>query len=163
MRTAQGFTELYTTPVRPEWVDYNGHMSEAFYVLVFGYTTDALLDRIGLDEAGRQRQQASIFTVEAHVCYLQEAAEGETLLCGTRILDMDSKRVHAFHGMWHADTGQLLATEELMLLHVCTHPETKTAPMSEDVYKALAEMHQGQAGLNRPKQAGRSIGIHRPS
>jgi acyl-CoA thioesterase FadM len=30
--------------VRPEWVDYNGHMSEAYYVLIFGDATDAFYD-----------------------------------------------------------------------------------------------------------------------
>jgi acyl-CoA thioesterase FadM len=48
------------TNVLPEWVDYNGHMSEAFYVQAFGYTTDVLLDRIGLDAEGRERENVSI-------------------------------------------------------------------------------------------------------
>ncbi len=53
-------------------MDYNGHMSEAFYVLVFGYTTDALLDRIGLDTEGRERENVSIYTVEGHISYIEE-------------------------------------------------------------------------------------------
>ena len=34
--------------VRPEWIDYNGHLSEAYYVLVFGHATDAVMARLGM-------------------------------------------------------------------------------------------------------------------
>lgn len=36
----------YETPVLPEWVDYNGHLRDAFYLLVFSYATDALMAHI---------------------------------------------------------------------------------------------------------------------
>lgn len=163
MPSVQEYEQLYRTDVLPEWVDYNGHMSEAFYVLVFGFTTDALLDRIGLDEEGREGENASLYTVEAHVSYIQEVAEGEPLLVGTRILDLDAKRIHAFHAMWHAKSSELLATEELMLLHVRTKPQVGTALMSQAVYQALQELNQVQSHLDWPKQAGRSIGIRRSS
>ena len=34
--------------VRPEWIDYNGHLSEAYYVLVFGHATDAMMAQLGM-------------------------------------------------------------------------------------------------------------------
>ena len=34
----------YSTPVLEEWVDYNGHLRDAFYLLIFSYATDALMD-----------------------------------------------------------------------------------------------------------------------
>ncbi len=40
MITSEILAHTYEGPVKPEWIDYNGHMSEAFYVLVFGYETD---------------------------------------------------------------------------------------------------------------------------
>src|SRR5699024_6511063 len=36
------------TPVREDWIDYNGHLSEAYYVLVFGFATDTAMDALGL-------------------------------------------------------------------------------------------------------------------
>jgi hypothetical protein len=68
-------TPVFTATVRPEWVDYNGHMSEAYYVLIFGEATDAFYDHVGLDHAARQRDRVSIYTVEAHIRYLVEAHE----------------------------------------------------------------------------------------
>ena len=45
---------LYETKVAPDWVDYNGHMNDAAYALVFSRAGDALMDRIGLDAAARK-------------------------------------------------------------------------------------------------------------
>src|SRR5947199_8515603 len=42
---------LLEIAVRPEWVDYNGHMSDSRYLQVFGDATDALLRYAGVDEA----------------------------------------------------------------------------------------------------------------
>lgn len=44
---------IYRDTVKPEWVDYNGHLRDAFYMLIYSLSTDALMDRIELDEAGR--------------------------------------------------------------------------------------------------------------
>lgn len=38
----------YRTTVQEDWVDYNGHLRDAFYLLIFSYATDALMERIGL-------------------------------------------------------------------------------------------------------------------
>ncbi|MBT2341238.1 MULTISPECIES: thioesterase family protein, partial [Pseudomonas] len=32
----------YQTHIRPEWVDYNGHLRDAYYLLIFSYATDVL-------------------------------------------------------------------------------------------------------------------------
>ena len=44
---------IHRTPVAPEWVDYNGHLRDAYYLLIFSHASDALMDAMGLDAAGR--------------------------------------------------------------------------------------------------------------
>ena len=151
---------LYETAVRPEWVDYNGHMSEAFYVLVFGYTTDALLDFIGMDAGYRERSGMSLYTLEAHISYLREVREAEPLATTTQLLDLDHKRVHVFHAMYHAKDGGLLATGEFMLLNVDS-AEARSAPFPEEVAARLQKIKDSHGGLPRPEQAGCSIAIRR--
>ncbi len=70
---------LFRQTVRDDWIDYNGHLSEAYYVLVFGFATDALRDAAGLDAAYRERTGGSLYTVEAHVRCLREVAHGSEL------------------------------------------------------------------------------------
>ena len=65
---------VWTEPVLDEWIDYNGHLSEPYYVLVFGHATDAVMDHVGLGPEYRARESASLFTVEAHVRYLDQVS-----------------------------------------------------------------------------------------
>jgi acyl-CoA thioesterase FadM len=151
---------LLRTAVLPEWIDYNGHMSEAYYVLVFGYATDALLEQIGMDAAYRGRTATSVYTVEAHIAYLHEVRVGEPLRIATQVLDLDSKRVRTFLTMHHDVTGVLLATEELLLLHVDTGA-SRAAPFAPEILGRLEAIHAAHAALPVPEPAGRSIALRR--
>ena len=149
---------LYSAQVLPEWIDYNGHMSEAFYVLVFGYATDALLENIGADRQYRERTGSSVYTLEAHITYLKSAKVGEPLRIETRLLDLDHKRAHIFHAMHQTRRDDLLATEEALLMHVDMLSERST-PFPHQIHSRLEDFRQAHAGLPRPKRAGHSIAI----
>ena len=151
---------LLRTAVLPEWIDYNGHMSEAFYVLVFGYATDALLEQIGMDAEYRGRTATSLYTVEAHIAYLHEVRAGEPLCVATQVLDLDGKRVRTFLTMHHGTTGVLLATEEVLLLHVDTRASRAT-PFAPEILGRLETIHAAHAALPVPDQAGRAIAMRR--
>ncbi|MGO1440814.1 MAG: thioesterase family protein [Brevibacterium yomogidense] len=106
----------YGTPVREDWVDYNGHLSEAYYVLVFGFATDAAMDALGLGADYRQESGCSLYTVEAHVRYLQEVGLGAQLSVRTHVVGVAEKKLHLAHEMYVGD--QLVATEEILGIHV---------------------------------------------
>jgi acyl-CoA thioester hydrolase len=148
----------YRDHVHKEWVDYNGHMSEAYYVLVFGYATDAFYDWIGMGDAYRRRESRSVYTLESHITYLHEIGEGEELAVRTQVLGADHKRVCLFHAMHHGEQGELLATSELMLLHVdMTGP--RAVPFAPEVQARLEKIAAAHADVPRPVQAGRSISL----
>jgi acyl-CoA thioester hydrolase len=108
----------YTATVLPQWVDYNGHMNEAYYVMIFGDATDAFYDRIGLNAAFREREKVSAYTMESHIRYLAETHVGDALHVGTRVLAHDAKRVRLHHSMWRTSDSKLVAVIELIVLHV---------------------------------------------
>jgi acyl-CoA thioester hydrolase len=147
---------LHRTRVRPEWVDYNGHMSEAFYVLVFGHATDALLEEIGMDAAYRDRHGTSLYTLEAHVCYLAETLEGEALHVTTRVLGVDRKRVQLLHAMHRDVDGELVATEELLLCHVDVRAGRST-PLRDDIAAPLRRLRDAQRDLPVDARVGRAV------
>ena len=68
---------VWREPVQDAWIDYNGHLSEAYYVLVLGHATDAVMDAIGLGPEYRAANDASLYTVEAHIRYLDEVSPGD--------------------------------------------------------------------------------------
>ncbi|MGW7578553.1 thioesterase family protein [Streptomyces sp. NPDC054765] len=114
-----GGLPLFRRTVQDDWIDYNGHLSEAYYVLVFGFATDALMDAAGLDAAYRNRTGCSLYTVEAHVRYLHEVARGSELTVRTTVLGVDGKKLRLLHEMFAgAPSGSPVATEELFALHV---------------------------------------------
>ncbi|MGW8379296.1 thioesterase family protein [Streptomyces sp. ODS28] len=141
--------------VRPEWIDYNGHMSEAFYVLVFGHATDAMMIETGLGPRYREQSNCSLFTAEAHVRYLQEVEEGAELTVVTRILGADAKKVRFAHEMYvgEVDGQEPVATTELLGIHV-DQGKGRSAPMPEGVKQRFSELVE----KDLPEWAGRSIG-----
>ena len=151
---------MYRPTVSPEWVDYNGHMSESCYLLVFGDNSDAMFRFIGIDETYRDQGGHSLYTVETHIHNIQEVAEGEPLRLTLQLLDFDEKRVHIFHVMYHATTGDLLATAEQMLVHV-DMAAGRAAPMPADLQARVRAIAHAHAGLPTPSQVGKPMGIRR--
>ena len=152
---------LYRCTVQPDWVDYNGHMGESFYLYAFGWATDALFRYIGIDEEYRAAGQ-SFYTVESHINYYREASVGEPLRFTTQLLAMDEKRLHFFHAMYHGDSDDLLCTTEQMLLHV-DMGASAAVPMAANVHAALEAIMTAHRDLPRPDQVGRSMAIGRKS
>ena len=150
----------FREPVRTEWIDYNGHMNLAYYVLVFDHATDDLLDHIGMDEAFRDANGGSVFVVEAHVTYENEALEGDDLSVTTQVLDFDAKRMHVFHRMTLEGSDETIATNELMILYVDMKTR-RSAPIPRSILGKLNNLRESQKSIPKPKQAGRSIGIRR--
>ena len=102
--------------VRPEWIDYNGHLSEAYYVLVFGHATDAVLAQLGVTPEHVARNGTSVYTLEAHVRYLDQVPPGARLEVRPSIIGVTGKLLWLWHEMW--SQGRLRATEEVLGVHV---------------------------------------------
>src|SRR5690606_22498874 len=104
--------------VHPDWIDFNGHMNVAYYVLAFDRATDKFFDWLGLDEAYRQATNRSTFALEQHILYLREVRLGDPLRFTTQLIDHDAKRIHYFHRMYHDREGYLAATTEIISMHI---------------------------------------------
>jgi acyl-CoA thioester hydrolase len=50
--------------VPAEWIDYNGHMMDAYHSVAFTGATEALLDYVGLGAAYRARTGSGMYTAE---------------------------------------------------------------------------------------------------
>ena len=152
--------DLYSGSVQAEWIDYNGHMNIAYYVVAFDRATDKLFDRLDLGRDYVRRTNCSAFVLEMHVGYERELKHGDKLRVACQLIDADAKRLHLFHSMYHAERGYRAATIEMLLLHVALDGPRSApfpAPQREAIEAILAEHRQ----LDRPPQLGRVIGIRR--
>ncbi|HLT92150.1 MAG TPA: thioesterase family protein [Woeseiaceae bacterium] len=151
----------YEGVVRPEWIDINGHMNVAYYVLAFDMAVDELLVRVGITDDYIRAGRGTTFAVEAHVTYQRELTEGQPYRIESRVLAYDEKRVHQFQRMLHAEEGWLAATAEWMNLHVDLGTR-RVSPWPECTLQALARLTAGQPRGAFPEEAGRRMAIAKP-
>jgi acyl-CoA thioester hydrolase len=152
------YVTTYDDVVRPEWIDSNGHMNLAYYVVVFDLATDKFYEDIGFGTTYRARTGNSSFVAETHTVYEREVHVGDRLQIRTWLLNADAKRVHYFHEMFHAESGERSAVQELMALHI-DMAVRKVAPMPADLQASLADLVRRYAPAELPKGAGRRISM----
>jgi acyl-CoA thioester hydrolase len=134
----------YREQVRPEWLDYNGHLNDASYAIVLTRAHELLLEHLGLSAAYRESHQASMFTVEMHLRYLAEVHDGQTLTASTLVTEADHKRLRLSSELY-AD-GVPAATGECLYLHVDA-VAGRTAPLPADRQSAVDALRAAHAGL----------------
>jgi acyl-CoA thioester hydrolase len=152
--------QLHTESVRPEWIDYNGHMNVAYYVLAFDYATDAFLDYLGLDHDYKAKANVTTFVGDMNVTYKQEVLEGDPLRFTTQLLEFDDKKFRYFHCMYHATDGYLAATNELLSLHIDLETR-RVGSMADVIQVQLQSVMAAHAKLPVPDGAGRVLGMRR--
>lgn len=150
--------QTYQTPVLEDWVDYNGHLRDAFYLLIFSYATDAFMERIGLDSDNRDASRHSLFTLECHLNYLHEVKLGTRVWVNTQVIGFDRKRLHLYHSLHREGFDEALAASEQMLLHVDL-AGPKSAPFAPEVVARLEGIVAEQADLPPAEFVGRVIGL----
>jgi acyl-CoA thioester hydrolase len=131
---------VFQTKIAAEWIDYNAHLRDAYYSLIFSLATDALMDLIGLDEAYRKRTRNTLYTLEMHIHYLHEVKDTDVVDVSVRILGTDRKRIHAAFDMYCARYPDPVSSAEMMLLHVHQGDEVKSEAFPPDVIQALAKV-----------------------
>lgn len=142
--------------VLPEWIDPNGHMNLAYYVVVFDQATDLLYDTLGIGNTYRQATGFSCFTVETHTLYERELHAGERVRVRMHVLGSDAKRLHYFHEMFHIESGERVAAQELMALHIDMSVR-RVAPFPADRQAVLRQAVELQTQRPVPKGVGRRI------
>ena len=149
---------LYDGSVLEEWIDINGHMNVAYYVLAFDWATDKLFDFIGVGGDYLAQRGQSMFALEAHVTYQRELHQGDPLRVTTQLLGFDAKRLHFFHNLYHGTEGFLAATSEWLAMHIDMDAR-RSAPFPDDIAAHLADIVTAHAALSRPPEVGRVIGL----
>lgn len=146
--------------IEPTWIDYNGHLNMAYYNVLFDRGVDFVYDQLGIGVDYVRREGGSCFTMEIHVNYLSELTADDPVAVSFQLIDHDAKRLHFFQTMTNARTGELAATSEQLALHVDMN-ERKSAELPPAALEKIASLQAAHAGLPKPEQLGRVIGIRR--
>ena len=146
--------------VEPGWIDYNGHLNMAYYNVLFDRAVDEVYEVLGLGLSYVETTKHSTFTAEVHVRYLRELLVDAPVRVTFHLLGFDSKRMHYFEQLFHAEEGWLSATSENMALNV-NMTAKKTASFPEHVMERLALMKAAHDKLPVPEGVGRRIAMNK--
>ena len=147
--------------VKPEWIDANGHMNVAYYVLAFDLAVDALWESFVITSEYVEKSHGWTFAVDTHITYQQELMQGDPYIVTAQILAYDDKRIHQFQHLYHAEKNFLAATGEWMNLHVDLE-KRRVSPWPESILSKLAEYSAEQAEQAYTEEAGKQMNIRQP-
>jgi acyl-CoA thioester hydrolase len=149
-----------TRRVLPEWIDYNGHMNVAYYMLAIDQAMDDVFDRLGMGLALVRERRMGPMALVNQIHYLDELLEGQEFVCDLQLLDADHKRMHYVVTMNHLAKGTVAAVFEGLSINVDLEARRST-PYPDDIRATLEGVLKAHAGLPRPTQVGATIGIRR--
>ena len=135
----------YETEVRPEWIDYNGHLTDAAYAIVLSEANELLLAGLGLSEDYRAATGHAMYTAECHIRYLAETKQGDVLRAQSLLAAADPKRLTVRTRLIRGD-GTAVATGEHLYLHVDVSAGRVT-PMPADRWTRVEALESAHASL----------------
>ncbi|WP_052245302.1 thioesterase family protein [Halocynthiibacter namhaensis] len=151
-----------TRSVPKDWIDYNGHMNLAYYVMAFDHDLDDLLDhKIGAGPSFSKTHNQGPFALQNHLHYLDELLLGEEFYCKFLMLDGDEKRVHVAGSMHRASDDAAVCVMEQILINV-DHSTRRSTNYPQDIIARIAALVEDHREIERPKQIGRPIGLRKP-
>ena len=155
-----GLFRSSTMVVKPDWIDFNGHLNMAYYNVLFDQAVDEAYAHLGFGPA-YQKSGCTTYVAEFHVCYLRELHAGDRVNVSFQLIDFGAKSFHSYQEIWHQD-GWCAATAEGLTLHVDQRGERpRVAPMPAQITDNLRRFQMTQGDLPRPERVGRRIGISR--
>jgi acyl-CoA thioester hydrolase len=156
-------TELpvYQVKIEPEWLDFNGHVRDAYYGLAASFAIDGLMDHLGLDEAYRKSTRCTLYTLEMHIHFLHEVKDTDDLKIATSVLDVDRKRIHAGFTFVCSRLAHPAATADAMLLHVHQGEKPESAPLPQAVIENLSALKLPDAARDAWGPLSRKIELKR--
>jgi acyl-CoA thioester hydrolase len=128
---------LYRAKIEADWIDYNGHLRDAYYGLIFSYAIDDLMDHVGLNAAYRASTLCTLYTLELHLHYLHEVKATDEMSVKSVVLDADRKRIHVGSSFLCARLAEPVATAEGMFLHVRQAEPPASAPFPAEIEQRL--------------------------
>jgi len=152
--------DIHRSTVKPEWVDWNGHMNVAYYVTAFDQASGAFMRNMGLGRPYVEGKLGMTFVLEMHITYDRELREGAPMQFKTQLLDCDAKRVHLFHEMYHAEQGYLAATNEAIVMNI-DYTTRKSGPFPPQAAERLEQVWAVHKTVPKPAKSGRLMGLRK--
>ena len=110
---------LSSQKIIEDWIDYNGHMNVAYYLLIFDkFGADNLNIIFKMGEHSAKTTGMSTMMVETNITYNQELKLNDEVDINLLYFDHDKKRLQYKFEMVHKNKKYLASTFEALALYV---------------------------------------------
>ena len=106
--------ETYRGFVYPWSMDHIGHMNVQFYTARFDEATWHFFARLGITPGFLKENKRGMVALDQRTQYKQEVLAGTLLHITTDLLEIKRKTIRFQHRMFNSETGQEVATTELV-------------------------------------------------
>jgi acyl-CoA thioester hydrolase len=144
--------------VKPQWIDYNGHLNLAHYNAMFDRALEEMLALCGLGPEYVAARNQSFFVVESRSSYRQELTEGDPVRVTVQVVASDDKRVLCYLEIRHALDGWVAARGEKLVLHVDLALRRAT-PFPADIRRQLDALRETHRLMPAPESLGQGVSM----
>jgi len=151
--------KAYTTRIKNDWIDDNGHLNVAYYHLVFDLAAKPFFEWLGLTPDVRQTEKISTFALETHINFLSEVAVDAEVNVHARLLDVNSKRFLFYLEMFKTDGDTLAASYESLSTFVDME-NRKSTSIAPQLLERMSLIKTRHSELELPWQIGHAISVN---
>ena len=144
--------------VRREWIDSNGHMNLAYYIVLFDEGSELFFEALGYGPAYRTAHNHGPYAVETHTLYQRELLAGARVRVTSQLLAADAKRLHVAYEMFCAEDSARAACQEVLYLNVDLAARRVT-PFAPGLQERIGAAMTAHLQLPRPAWVGRHVGM----
>ncbi|RZI44585.1 thioesterase [Herbaspirillum sp. HC18] len=127
--------ETYRGFVYPWSMDHIGHMNVQFYTARFDEATWHFFARLGITPGFLKENKRGMVALDQRTQYKQEVLAGSLLHIRTELIEIKSKTVRFLHRMYNSESGEEVATTELVGAFLDSELR-KTTPFPQSVLDA---------------------------
>lgn len=131
--------ETFRGVVRPHHLDHMEHMNVQWYAKMFDDATWHFFAHLGMTGTYFRDEACGMAALKQVTEYKAEAVAGDLLVCHSKLLKADKKTVHLFHTLSDAVSGHVVATTELLAVHLDTL-ERRSCPIPDHIRKRCNEV-----------------------
>jgi len=138
--SVESVIETYRGVVYPWQMDHMDHMNVQFYTARFDEATWHLFAALGMTTSYFKTNRRGMAALEQRTQYKRELHAGALIRITSELLEMKPKTIRFLHRMYDTESGEEVATTELVGAHIDTDAR-KAVPFAEEIVKRHAGKH----------------------
>jgi len=129
---------FHPTEVRYGDLDPQGHVNNAKYLTYFEQARIYHLIKVGLFGKDQSFMEIGVIIADIHITYHAPTHYGDNIKTGVKVKRIGNKSVTVEQCVMNADTGQVMASGEVVLV-TFDYVTQKTIPVPDEWKKKIAE------------------------